>query len=65
MHVRKGDLVEVTTGVPGALVTTRTSRHDLVLDSGRVSMISTVSPVCDSFCSSWTWQMVRRLMYLL
>src|SRR5208283_1825446 len=36
----------------GARVTTRTSRQFLLLDSGRVSMISTVSPTCDSFCSS-------------
>ena len=51
-------------GVSGALVTTRSSRQFFVLESGRVSMISTLSPVCDSFFSSCTLQMVRRRMYL-
>src|SRR6516165_8685314 len=38
----------------------RTTRHRLSFDSGRVSMISTVSPTCDSLASSWAWQIVRR-----
>src|SRR5262245_49774331 len=50
---------------PTPCLTTRRSRQCLVFDRGRVSMISTVSPTRDSFFSSWTWQIVRRLMYLL
>src|SRR5438128_2263684 len=52
------------TAKPPTLASTRSKRQFLVFDSGRVSMISTVSPIRDSFCSSWTWQMVRRRMYL-
>src|SRR5262249_16487982 len=48
----------------GALRTMRISRQCFNFDKGRDSMISTVSPQCDSFCSSWTWQIVRRRMYL-
>src|SRR5262249_39744435 len=44
--------VEISTVAPGALVTMRTSRQCLVFDRGRLSMISTVSPLCDSFFSS-------------
>src|SRR5205814_2925153 len=53
-----------TAGASADFLTIRTSRQHFVLDSGRVSMISTVSPTCDSLFSSWTWQIVRRLMYL-
>src|SRR5262249_35794040 len=53
-------------GAPvGALVTPGTSRQRFSLESGRLSMISTVSPTCDSLFSSWAWQTVRRLMYLV
>ena len=38
----------------GALFTTRTKRQHLSFDMGRASMISIVSPMCDSFFSSWT-----------
>jgi len=38
-----------------ARLTTSTSRHRFVLDSGRVSAITTVSPTRASFASSWTW----------
>src|SRR5260370_31132716 len=60
-----GTAVSSTSGAAtGALMTTRTSRQCLVLDIGRLSIISTVSPWCDSFFSSCTWQIVRRRMYL-
>src|SRR5262249_19538647 len=52
--------VVVGTASPTPCLTTRNSRQCLVFDSGRVSMISTVSPTRDSLFSSWTWQMVRR-----
>src|SRR5262245_17799784 len=39
---------------PGPLVTIRTRRQLFIFDSGRVSMISTVSPTRDSFFSSCT-----------
>ena len=41
-------------------MTTRTSRQFFVLEMGRDSMISTLSPRCDSLVSSCTLQMVRR-----
>src|SRR5262245_13552767 len=46
--------VSATWTLAGALVTTRISRQHFCLDSGRVSMISTVSPTWASFFSSWT-----------
>src|SRR3989304_1819832 len=42
------------------LATTRTRSHRFVLERGWASMISTVSPCCDSLFSSCTWQTVRR-----
>ena len=40
--------------------TIRTIRQRLSLDRGRVSMISTTSPMCDALASSCAWQTVRR-----
>src|SRR5262249_9983726 len=37
----------------GAFFTTRTRRHRFSFDIGLASIISTVSPARDSFCSSW------------
>src|SRR5262249_33240734 len=42
----------------------RTIRHRFSLERGRVSMISTRSPLWEAFCSSWAWQMVRRFIIL-
>ena len=56
--------VSVTGGAAVTEVTTRSSRQCLVLDSGRDSMISTLSPMCETLFSSWTWQTVRRRIYL-
>ena len=39
--------------------------HNLILETDdQLQFQPCVSPVWDSFCSSWTWQIVRRRMYL-
>src|SRR5688572_20963138 len=45
-------------------VTMRSKSQRLSLDRGGASMISTVSPSCDSLFSSCTWHTVRRRMNL-
>src|SRR6059036_2645675 len=47
-----------------ALSTISTTRHRLVLDSGRVSEMRTVSPTCASLASSCALSLVVRRMIL-
>src|SRR3712207_3297148 len=47
-----------------ALSRTSTSRHRLVADVGRVSMICTRSPIPATCCSSWAFSLLVRRMTL-
>src|SRR5215216_1539153 len=46
------------------LSTRRVTRHDLVLESGRHSAISTRSPSLNSLVSVWAWYFLERVMIL-